>query len=193
MIFFFARKREMQATYERSQEPYFSVNNRPAELPKTTEIKSRLLVDNRDRSSGTEFDFEVRFGNAYRDAAGVDEYEHVTSVELKMLALPKVTDEIYSIISITQINDTTLGATNNAGTKSFCIAFFDTSLLAPGSTKPLKDFFSQRVVFNPPLRTLDRLNVSVLKRDGNLVTTSDTAGEGKVAMLFEIGQLTTRR
>lgn len=72
----------MHASYQRTDNPYFSsvYDGKQPNLPITTR---RLLVDYRDREGGGPFDFVVHFGKN-----GVTSYEHVTSVEMKMLALP---------------------------------------------------------------------------------------------------------
>lgn len=152
----------------------------------------RLLVDNRDRSSGTAFDFQVLFGNAYRaNSSGVSEYINVSAVEMKLVAFPKVADEAYVILDIRELNDSNLDATNNAGTKSFVVAFFDTSTLADGDVKPIRDFYSQRVTFDPPLSKLDRLSVRCLKRDGTVVASGETGGKENVSMLLEVETMTS--
>lgn len=150
----------------------------------------RLLVDNRDRTSGTEFDFQIRFGNAYRaNSVGVSEYSLVRSVEMKLAAIPKVSNEDYVIVDIQELSDSNLDASNNAGTRAFAVAFFDVSTLAAGTVKPSRDFYSQKVTFDPPLSTLDRLSVRLLKRDGSVVLTSDTAGASNAAILLEVSTL----
>lgn len=174
----------MYADYKRSPSdaiPYFASGYTPAVAPMFKPLKRRLLVDYRDRDSGSAFDFVVKLG-----ASGVEPYQHVSSVELKLLAIPKVSSESYAIIDIRELNDSLLDATNNAANRSFAVGFFDTSLLSAGDTKPIKDFYSQKVIFNPPLQTLDRLSIRVLKQDGNVVSISETANIADVSMLLEI-------
>jgi hypothetical protein len=144
-------------------------------------VKRRLLVDYRDRESGGPFDYVVRFGNN-----GVTAYEHVRSVEMKMLALPKVTGEMYAIVDIEELNDSLLDGTNNATNRSFSVGFFDTSILSAGDIEVSKDFYSQKVIFNPPLQKLDRLTINVLKQDGNVVNVSETNNVSSMAMMLEI-------
>lgn len=174
--------------YARAQDdmPYFSTRFAPAEQHTEQTYTRRLLVDNRDRTSGSEFDFVVRFGNPYINASGVSEYERVKSVDIKMAAIPKIAGEQYAVIDIAELNDSTLDATNNAANQAFAVSFFDTSILSPGDVKPSKDFYSQRVVFNPPLNKLDRMSVKILRQNGNVVTTADTGLVGNLSLLFEI-------
>lgn len=159
--------------------PHFSMYNDQNQPVFST--KRRLLVDYRDRDSGGPFDFSVKFGNN-----GVTAYEHVKSVEMKMLALPKVQGETYAIVDIEELNDSLLDGTNNATNRSFCVGFFDSSLLAAGDIKVSKDFYSQKIIFNPPLQKLDRLTVKVLKQDGNVVSLSETNNVSSMVMLLEI-------
>lgn len=174
----------MYADYKRSSSdaiPYFSSGYNEPIAPAFKPIKRRLLVDYRDRDSGSPFDFTVKLG-----ASGVEPYQHVTSVELKLLALPKIASESYAIIDIKELNDSLLDATNNAANRSFAVGFFDSSILSAGDIKPIKDFYSQKIIFNPPLQTLDRLSVRVLKQNGNVVSTSETANVSDVSMLLEV-------
>ena len=170
----------MHASYQRTDNPYFSsvYDGKQPNLPITTR---RLLVDYRDREGGAPFDFVVHFGKN-----GVTSYEHVTSVEMKMLALPKINNEMYAIIDIKELNDSLLDGTNNAANRSFAVGFFDSSLLTAGDIKVSRDFYSQKVIFNPPLQKLDRLTVKVLKQDGSTVTTADTGGVASMSMLLEV-------
>ena len=162
--------------------PYFaSTYNGDQQTPPMFYAKRRLLVDYRDRVSGNPFNYVVRFNDN-----GVTAYEHVRSVEIKMLALPKVASEMYAIIDIEELNDSLLDGTNNASNRSFCVGFYDSSLLNAGDIKVSKDFYSQKVVFNPPLQKLDRLTIKVLKQDGTVVSVSDTNNVTSMAMLLEI-------
>lgn len=173
----------MYSTYSRQGNsiPYFSSTYDGRQDQPSFSTKRRLLVDYRDRESGNPFDFVVKFGNN-----GVTSYEHVRSVEMKMMALPKIANEMYAIVDIEELNDSLLDGTNNATNRSFCVGFFDSSLLNTGDIKVSKDFYSQKVVFNPPLQKLDRLTIKVLKQDGNVVTTADTSNVSSMAMLLEI-------
>lgn len=153
------------------------------EAPKTEIVTRRLLVDNRDKASGTAFDFTVNF----------TEYEHIVSAELKMAAIPKVHDEAYVVLDIDQLNDLTLNATNTVGLRSYAIAYFDSSSLSDGDVKPIKDFWGQKTTYTPPIRKLDKLSVRILKPDGTTVTASDTGSKTNVSLLLELGIIVTRR
>lgn len=174
----------MHASYQRRDAdavPYFSTVYDGRQNPKMPTVTRRLLVDYRDRESGGPFNFVVQFGKN-----GVTSYEHVKSVEMKMLAMPKVQNEMYAILDIEELNDSLLDGTNNASNRSFAVGFFDSSLLNPGDIKVSKDFYSQKVIFNPPLQKLDRLTIKVLKQDGSLVTTADTNNAVALSMLLEV-------
>ena len=178
----------MYGTYAREGNaiPHFASSYVDQPRP-TISTARRLLVDYRDRERGGPFDFVIRFGNN-----GVTAYEHVKSVEMKMLALPKITDEMYAIIDIEELNDSLLDGSNNATNRSFAVGFFDSSVLNPGDIKVCKDFYSQKVIFNPPLQKLDRLSIKVMKQNGNVVTTAETGNVASMAMLLEI-ETTGRR
>lgn len=160
--------------------PYFASSYVDQPRPTMTQSR-RLLVDYRDRERGGPFDFVIQFGKN-----GVTAYEQVKSVEMKMLALPKIQNEMYAIVDIEELNDSLLDGSNNAANRSFAVGFFDSSTLNTGDIKVCKDFHSQKVIFNPPLQKLDRLTIKVLKRDGNVVTTGETANVDAMSMLLEI-------
>lgn len=164
----------------------------PQDPPKKKTFTRRLLVDNRDRISGSPFDFQVVFGNAYRpNSSGVSEYINVSSVEMKLLAFPKIDAEDYVILDVKELNDSNLDASNTAGTRSFAVGYFDTSALSAGVVKPIRDFYSQKIAFDPPLAKLDRLSVKCVKRNGNVVTVGETGNQGNVSMLLEIETFTS--
>lgn len=173
----------MYSAYSREANamPYFASTYNEQPEPKFPIITRRLLVDYRDRESGRPFDYVIHFGKN-----GVTAFEHVRSVEMKMLAIPKITNEMYAIVDIKELNDSLLDGTNNATNSSFAVGFFDTSTLNPGDIKVCKDFYSQKVTFNPPLQKLDRLTIKVLKQNGNIVSTSETNNVSSMAMLLEI-------
>lgn len=106
--------------------------------------------------------------------------------------MPKINNEMYGIVDIEELNDSLLDGTNNATNRSFAVGFFDSSLLNPGDIKVIRDFYSQKVVFNPPLQKLDRLTIKVLKQDGSIVTTADTGNVSTLSMLLEV-ETTGRR
>ena len=176
-----------QAPFARDKDdtPYFSTIFGGEQGKKTTHTR-RLLVDSRDRTDGTDYDFTVRFANPYVNTTGVSEMQNVSSVDLKLAAIPRVAGENYAIIDIAELRDSTLDATNNTANRAFAVAFFDNSLLSPGDVKPMKDFYTQKIVFNPPLNKLDRMTIRILKHDGSLVTRSDTGNVGNVSFLFDV-------
>lgn len=176
----------MYAGYKQDQPGYFSglLQSQQQQKPASLEVETRrLLVDNRDRVSGNAYDFVVKF----------DEYEYVSSAELKMVCCPKVSAENYVVIDIAELNDLSLNATSSTGRHSYAVAHFDSSLLGAGNVKPIKDFWNSKTTFRPPKRKLDRFTIKVLKPNGNVVTTADTAGEANVSLMFELGVITTRR
>lgn len=176
-----------------SDVPYFSSGvTIPAPNSRAQQaVVHRLFVDNRDRHNypaSSPFDFQVYLGNDPRASAGVQGYENVTSVELKAVALPKVANERYVIMSVAELNDNMLESTTPAAHNAFAIIYFDSDALAAGAIKPLKgaDFYQKQLVFKPPLARLNRLSVSFLKHDGTVVTTGDTGGVDHVSVLLEV-------
>lgn len=142
----------------------------------------RLFIDSRDATRTTAaFDFGINF----RDL-GLAAIENVVSAEIKVLAMPKVANESYAIIDIEELNDSNFDASNTPADMSFAVVHFDTSLLSAGDVKPIKDFYSQRTEFNPPLAKLDRLNIKVRRHDGSVISTANTGGITTFSMLLEI-------
>lgn len=148
----------------------------------------RLHIDNRDRSSGDAFDFEVLFGNAFREnVPGVVEYRNVVAVELKLLSFPKVVNEPYVVMDVAELNNTNLDTTNKSGTQNFAVCFFDAK--DTGEVSPLEHLFTQKVIFNPPLSRLDRLTIKFKKQDGSIVTPTDTGGKSTMSMMMEVSTM----
>ena len=142
----------------------------------------RLLIDSRDASTYSPFDFVV---NCNTDLSrGV--YKNIESVELKMAAVPKVAGENYVALDVSQLRDSNLDATNQATHDAFAVVFFDSSLLSAGDYKPVDKMFAQKAIFSPPIGSLDKLHVRVLKRDGNVVSVSETANAETVQLLLDV-------
>lgn len=186
---------QFAAEYKRdpSDVPYFSSGvTIPAPNSRAQQaVTHRLFVDNRDRHgypATSPFDFQLYLGNDPRANAGVQGYENVTTVELKAVALPKVADERYVIMSVDELNDNMLESTTPAAQNAFAIVYFDSDSLAAGVVKPLKgtDFYQKQLVFKPPLARLNRLSIRFLKHDGSVITAADTGGENHVSILFEV-------
>lgn len=184
------------STYTRlpTDKPYFSSDVTLLPSPKgapAQTVTKRLFVDNRDRygyPAGSDFNFQVYFGNDPSRSVGIEGWENVTSVELKAVAMPKVANERYVIMSVDELNDDMFEATSSVAHNAFAIVYFDSDNLATGAVKPLKgaDFYQKQMVFKPPLAKLNSLSIKFLKHDGSVVTTADTAGETQVSILFEI-------
>ena len=174
------------AAYTRTEEPYFSrLAAQPPPKAAAQTVTHRLLVDNRDRpdpANTNPFDFAIHLSQT-----AVGRYENVTSVELKGVAFPKVAGEPYVIIDVDSFSDN-LDATSDAAHRTFAVAYFDSSDLAPGAIKPVKgyDFYQKTVTFTPPLAVLDRLAVAFRTHDGNVVTADATANVTHASMLLEV-------
>lgn len=169
-------------------EPYFSNFYTPAgensgSAP-AIKVRHRLFVDNRDREAGSDpFDFTINL-----EKNGVSAYQNVSEVELKALAMPKVANEPFILVNISELNDNMLDSTNATANKSYAVVYFDNNQMTAGEVKPIKgaDFYLKQVQFQPPIGRLDRLSISFLKHDGSVVTTADTSNNANVSMLFEV-------
>ena len=170
--------------------PYFaSVVMSPSKDEQT--VVRRLFIDNRDRYDATHtspFDFKIYLGNDPDRSVGISGYENVVSVELKAVSFPKIANERYVIMSVDELNDNMLEATNSGTHNAFAIIYFDSDVLATGAVRPFKgsDFYQKQLLFRPPLAKLNTLSFKFLKHPGNVVTTSDTNNETHVSVVLEI-------
>ena len=181
------------ASYAQSSSdmPYFSFTPQiaPAAGAREETVVKRLFIDNRDKhaSSKSDFDFKVFFNSA--QSSGVSGYKNVLSVELKGISFPKVQGERYVIISIDELNDNLLDATNSVAHNAFAVVYFDADSMATGTVKPLKgtDFYQKQIMFRPPLAKLNSLSIKFLKWDGSVINpATDTANNSHVSLLLEI-------
>jgi hypothetical protein len=118
------------------------------------------------------------------------------SFSLKGLAFPKLAGEQYVILSIDELNDEQLQSTRVAANRSYAIAFFDTSLLAAGTVKPMKSsdltFTRSSIAYNPVIGKLNTLTIHFYKPDGTIVTPADCGGVETCALLVEVVVLSGR-
>lgn len=150
----------------------------------------RLFVDSRDCIANlSTFEFTVYLSDPFRETSiGVSPFTRVKSVELKGLAFPKIDDE-YVIMSVLELNDDTLLGSNNASHQSFAVCYFDSDVIQNvGEIRPVKgyDYYQKSVSFNPVLPSLSKLTVAFKKRDGAVVSTSDTANVDHCSFMLEI-------
>lgn len=173
-----------------NETPYFSNVLMPPSKDEQVIVK-RLFIDNRDRydpANTSPFDFKIYFGNDLGRSVGISGYENVTSVELKAVSFPKVVNERYIVVSIDELNDNMLDASNSGTHNAFAIVYFDSDLLPTGTVKPFKgtDFYQKQLLFRPPLAKLNNLSIKFLKHPGNVISTSDTNNETHISMMLEI-------
>jgi hypothetical protein len=112
----------------------------------------------------------------------------VKSVELKGLAFPKIDDD-YVIMDVTELNDDTLVGSSNATNQAFAVVYFDSDVVqSVGNIRPVKgyEYYQKAVVFNPVLASLSKLSVTFKKRNGSIITTSDTANVNHCSFMLEI-------
>lgn len=152
-------------------------------------LTHRLFVDSRDCVSNlSTFEFTVYLSDPFRESSiGVSQFTRVKSVELKGLAFPRIDNE-YVIMSVDELNDDKLLGSNNASNQSFAVCYFDSDVQTIGHIKAMKgyDYYQKSVTFNPVLASLSKLTVSFKKRDGQLVSTSDTANVNHCSFMLEI-------
>jgi len=142
----------------------------------------RIFLDSRhaSRRDGP-FEFTFRL-----DDFGRNRYRNVQCIQLKAVGMPKVANEEYVIIDVLQARDSDIDSSVPVLNDGFAVSYFDNSSLSPGDVKMSDKCFSQRAVFDPPISSLDKFDVRILKHDGTLVTDADTANSNNVSLLFEI-------
>ena len=153
-------------------------------------MRHRLFVDSRDCVDPlTSYAFTVYLSDPFRETSiGVARFDRVKSVELKALAFPKVANEDYVIMDITELNDERLHSSNQTANRSFAVMYFDSSTLNTGDTNPMKgfDFYQKDISFNPIIPSLSKLSVRFLKPDGSVITTADTNSVAHCSFMLEI-------
>ena len=168
---------------------------RPPLLPERsqqgeTTLRHRLFVDSRDCVGNLSvFQFTVYLSDPFRETSiGVSQFTRVKSVELKGLAFPKIDDD-YVIMDVTELNDDTLVGSSNATNQAFAVVYFDSDVVqSVGNIRPVKgyEYYQKAVVFNPVLPSLSKLSVTFKKRNGSIITTSDTANVNHCSFMLEI-------
>lgn len=152
-------------------------------------MRHRLFIDSRDCAANlSTFSFTVYLSDPFRDTSiGVAQFQRVKSVELKALAFPKINDD-YVIMDVAELNDERLYSSNDPANRAFAVMYFDSDTLSLGNIKAMKgyDFYQKDISFNPVIPSLTRLSVAFKKRDGNVVTTSDTANVNHCSFMLEI-------
>ena len=155
-----------------------------------TQQRHRLFVDSRDCVANlTSFSFTVYLSDPFRDTSiGVARFERVKSVELKALGFPKISSEEYVIMDIQELNDERLHSSNGPANRSFAVMYFDSDTLTAGAIKAMKgfDFYQKDISFNPIIPSLSKLTVSFRKRDGSIVTTTDTNSVNHCSFMLEL-------
>lgn len=155
-----------------------------------TSIRHRLFVDSRDCVTNlSTFEFTVYLSDPFRETSiGTSQLTRVKSVELKGLAFPKINDD-YVIMDVQELNDDTLLGSNSASHQAFAVCYFDSDVIQNvGEIRPIKgyDFYQKAVLFNPVLPSLSKLTVKFKKRDGSVITTTDTANVNRCSFMLEI-------
>ena len=151
-------------------------------IPSTSRNTKRhvILLDNRDRTSGTEFNFR----------AGINTWlENITEVRLLAACVPKVKDEMYVILSIPEFsNDDLLTSSSKQRRDVFAVLFFDATTLATGAVKTVKgsDFGGWVSTMRPPIPRIERMTIVLTKPDGTPVLPADTAGANAVSLMLEV-------
>lgn len=154
----------------------------PSVQDKSSRVNTKhiLLIDARDRISGSAFDFRVNLN---------ERLEQVTNVKLLGACVPKTSD-MYSLLTVAEFQNSTIDTSNVAQTKAvFAPLIYDSSTSQVGDIKSIKGFdfgSGWEIQMNPPLPKLDRLSVSITRPNGTPLTASDTANVTTAVLLFEI-------
>ena len=177
----------------RNVSQFFTPTNEPKDANKAQHCVKTVVIDSRDRNPNSPgaFDFII---DVERDL-GITPYEMVHSVELKMLAFPKVANEHYIVLDIAELNGQ-FDSTDNPCDAKFCVLFFDgydsadqSKGMQPGDIKVIKsgDIVTRAVTFSPPIPRLSRLTVKVLKHGGSIVDpVADTGGVDTFSMILQV-------
>lgn len=157
----------------------------PGILPRLEEIEStrwRLFIDSRFATENAPFDFVVDLWNDLPR----NRFENVSKVEMVMATVPKVDGEDYVILDVQELRDSNVDSNVGAADQYFSILYFDNSTLAPGDIKVIDKCFHQCQIFNPPIGSLSKLSIRVVKGDGSLLTMAETGGKKNVTFVFDI-------
>jgi len=177
----------------RNVSQFYTPGDDPKDANKPRHCVKTLVIDSRDRSptSPSPFNFMI---DIERDLS-ISPYEMVHSVELKMLAFPKVTGEHYVVLDIAELNGQ-FDSTDNPCDARFCVLYFDgidsadqTKGMQAGDIKVIKsgDIVTRSVTFSPAIPRLSRLTIKVLKHGGSVVDPSvDTGGIDYFSMILQI-------
>lgn len=159
--------------------PYFSQTFSNHNIPIQT-YKQKLVIDARNyipqiaSNPNCEFDFNIVLANSNtKDGINVPMYDHCCSAELIGINVPKVENEIYFVLDIDKFTDN-IHSSDKGSHDKFAVIFFDGGLNT-GDSKPLKgsDFSPKICVFEPPLSSLNKLNIKLRKFGGDIITPLD--------------------
>ena len=177
----------------RNLSQFYSPDKDATDASKPQHFVKTLFIDSRNRNVDARgpFDFIV---NLEADV-GISPYQLVHSVDLKMIAMPKIANEHYFVLDIAELNGQ-YDSNDNPTDAKFCTCFFDgiasadgTTGMQPGDIKVIKsaDVVTRTVVFNPPTQRLGRLSIRVLKHGGAVVDpTVDTGGVDYFSMILQV-------
>ena len=151
-----------------------------------TERKRLLFVDSRDCVG--DFEYTVNIGSDQTGSVATDPYNNVSKIELKAISFPKIADENYFIMTISEISDY-LDSTSNDAHRSSCVVFFDNAQLGDGQKKTIYPLAGngREFVLNPIVPKLSKLHVKFSKHDGPIE--GSTGGIKDHSFLLEITEL----
>ena len=154
-------------------------------LPRLEEIdprRWRLFIDSRFATENEPFDFVVDLWNDLPR----NRFENVAKVDMVMATIPKVENEDYVVLDIAELRDSNVDSNVPAADQYFSILYFDNSTLAPGDVKVMDKCFKQSQMFNPPIASISKLSIRIVKGDGTLVTEAETGSKKNVTLVFDI-------
>jgi hypothetical protein len=157
-----------------------------------------IFIDNRDRNTNLDANHGDNFSNSAPysfvvdlESSNIEKLINVSTVELKGLSFPKIENENYVIVDISEFSGL-IDSTDNASNRVFGIAYFDGvtsgsgSGLQVGDVKPIKgsDFIKKLAVFEPP-RMFSKLHINFRTHGGNLVTKAMVGNVENISMILQ--------
>ena len=181
----YAQVHDDSAKYSRCSDPHFS-NTYQTSKPKLNKKMSTIFVDSRDKDpSMGDFSYTIYLEHDSYKSISISQIKNVSEIAIKNVCFPKVTNEDYVILDISEFQDNIISTDNSGSHRSTAITYFDSSNLIPGERKPCYVCCNSSVVLNPEI-DLNKLTVKFMKHGGDLVQLSDTNNISQHSFTLEI-------
>tara|TARA_B100001094_G_scaffold319286_1_gene363905 strand:+ start:5842 stop:6402 length:561 start_codon:yes stop_codon:yes gene_type:complete len=173
------------AKYERCSTPHFS-NVYQNTQPKYNNKVTTIFVDSRDKDpSMNDFSYSIYFEHDSYKSISISSIKKVSEITIKNVCFPKVMNEDYVILDISELQDNIISTDNSGSHRSTAITYFDSSTLAPGERKPCYVCCNSSAKLNPEI-DLSKLTVKFMKHGGDLVQLTDTNNVSQHSFTLEI-------